>query len=36
MILTDKAIRSSKPRDSVYRLREVGGGNTTFKLDQSS
>ena len=26
MILTDKAIRGSKPRDSVYRLREVGGG----------
>jgi len=25
MILTDKAIRSNKPRDSVYRLREVGG-----------
>ena len=30
MILTDKAIRSSKPRDSVYRLREVGGGVKGF------
>ena len=30
MILTDKAIRSSKPRDSVYRLREVGGGVRGF------
>ncbi|MBT4426544.1 MAG: integrase arm-type DNA-binding domain-containing protein, partial [Rhodospirillaceae bacterium] len=30
MILTDKAIRSSKSRDSVYRLREVGGGVRGF------
>ena len=32
MILTDKAIRSSKPRDSVYRLREVGGGVKGFGI----
>jgi hypothetical protein len=32
MILTDKAIRSSKPRNSVYRLREVGGGVKGFGI----
>jgi integrase len=32
MILTGKAIRSSKPRDSVYRLREVGGGVKGFGI----
>jgi integrase len=32
MILTDKAIRGSKPRDSVYRLREVGGGVKGFGI----
>ena len=32
MILTDKAIRSSTPKDSVYRLREVGGGVKGFGI----
>ncbi len=32
MILTDKAIRSSAPKDSVYRLREVGGGVKGFGI----
>ena len=32
MILTDTMIRSSKPRGSVYRLREVGGGVKGFGI----
>ena len=32
MILTDKAIRGSNPKGSVYRLREVGGGVKGFGI----
>ncbi|MFP6713868.1 MAG: Arm DNA-binding domain-containing protein, partial [Alphaproteobacteria bacterium] len=32
MILTDRAIRSATPGQSVYRLREVGGGVRGFGI----